>query len=268
MTSARRVPATASRGVRSSRSGCDAIGFGPATWAALGDPEVLRYRYLTVPPSRRIVLDLTRTDSYHDEFDVGEVAYYGGGKTEEEQLHRRTYGLAAMRSPPTSAPFCLPYRHAAFLSQIAPEEVRVDWVVRRLKDTRVLPRDLTADERERVGRRLAQAHRWVEAYAPENKVVLLEALTDEVRAQLTREDREALSIFAAKAEAANWREEAIKEAMVSLTKGEKLPVMTSRFFRNLYLVLLGTEKGPRAAPFLAVLDKRFVIERLREAARA
>src|SRR2546428_599728 len=29
----------------------DAIGFGPATWAAVGDPEVLRYRYLTVPAS-------------------------------------------------------------------------------------------------------------------------------------------------------------------------------------------------------------------------
>jgi lysyl-tRNA synthetase class I len=43
-------------------------------------------------------------------------------------------------------------------------------------------------------------------------------------------------------------------------------VLTSRFFRNLYLVLLGTEKGPRAAPFLAVLDKRFVLERLRDAA--
>jgi len=38
------------------------------------------------------------------------------------------------------------------------------------------------------------------------------------------------------------------------------------FFQNLYLVLLGTEKGPRAAPFLTVLDKRFVLERLRDAA--
>jgi len=138
--------------------------------------------------------------------------------------------------------------------------------VRRLKDTRVLQRDLTEDERDRIERRMAEARGWVERYAPENKVVLLDRLTDAVRAQLTKADRESLMIFAVKAEASNWQEEAIKEAMVALTKGEKLPVLTSRFFRNLYLVLLGTEKGPRAAPFLAVLDKRFVLERLREAA--
>ena len=245
----------------------DAIGFGPATWAALGDPAVLRYRYLTVSPSRRILLDLTKVDTYHDEYDVGEIAFYAGGKTEEEQLHRHTYELAAMHTPPTAAPFCLPYRHAAFLSQIAPGDGTVNWVVRRLRDTRVLTRELEGHERERIGRRLLQARAWVEGYAPENKVVLLEALPDTVRAQLTREDRESLSIFAAKAEAANWREEAIKDAMVALTKGEKLPVITSRFFRNLYLVLLGTEKGPRAAPFLAVLDKRFVLDRLRQASR-
>jgi len=172
-----------------------------------------------------------------------------------------------MRAPPGTAPFLLPYRHAAYLSQISPEQDRVDWVVRRLRDTRVLQRDLSQDERDRVRRRLAQARQWVEAYAPENRVALLERLTDEVRAQLTKQDRESLMIFAVKAEAANWREEAIKGAMVALTKGEKLPVLQSRFFRNLYLVLLGTEKGPRAAPFLAVLDKRFVLDRLRDAAR-
>jgi lysyl-tRNA synthetase class 1 len=244
----------------------DAIGFGPATWAAVGDPEVLRYRYLSAPPSRRILLDLTKADAYHDEFDVGEQAFFGGGKAEEEQLHRRTYELAATRTPAGTAPFLLSYRHAAYLSQISPDEGRVDWVVRRLRDTRVLQRDLSQDERDRIEGRMAEARAWVERYAPENKVVLLERLTDAVRAQLTKEDREALLIFAVKAEASNWQEEAIKEAMVALTKGEKLPVLTSRFFRDLYLVLLGTEKGPRAAPFLAVLDKRFVLERLREAA--
>jgi lysyl-tRNA synthetase class 1 len=86
-----------------------------------------------------------------------------------------------------------------------------------------------------------------------------------VLAQLTPEDRESLRIFAKKAEATEWREDAIKEVMVSLTKGGALPVDTPRFFRNLYLVLLGKERGPRAAPFLAVLDKKFVLQRLREA---
>jgi len=43
-------------------------------------------------------------------------------------------------------------------------------------------------------------------------------------------------------------------------------VKTPEFFRSLYLVLLGKERGPRAAPFLAVLDKEFVLQRVLDAA--
>ena len=53
--------------------------------------------------------------------------------------------------------------------------------------------------------------------------------------------------------------------MVSLTRVGERAGDTSRFFRDLYLVLLGKERGPRAAPFLAVLEKDWVLRRLREA---
>src|SRR5437667_371407 len=77
-----------------------------------------------------------------------------------------------------------------------------------------------------------------------------------------------LPVFAAaEAAPARWNEDSIKESMVSLTKSGSLPVETSRFFRDLYLVLLGSEQGPRAAPFLAVLEKDWVLRRLKEAAK-
>jgi len=244
----------------------DAIGFGPATWAAVGDPEVLRYTYLSVPPSRRIVLDLTRADAYHDGFDAGERAHFGGGTTEEEQLHARTYDLAAMDRPPANPRFLLPYRHAAYLAQIAPKEGKLEWVLRRLQETGVLAREIDGEDRTRVDRRLSQAWAWVERYAPENKVVLLERLTDEVRVALSETDRTALRMWADRAAGIDWREEAIKRSMVELTSAGTLPVKTPEFFRALYLVFLGEERGPRAAPFLAVLDKAFVLGRVREAA--
>jgi lysyl-tRNA synthetase class 1 len=100
---------------------------------------------------------------------------------------------------------------------------------------------------------------------PENKVVLLAALTPEVENALEDQDRAALRAYLERAEHAAWTEESIKESMVSLTKVGKLPVDTSRFFRDLYLVLLGKERGPRAAPFLSVLEKDWVLARLREA---
>jgi len=245
----------------------DFLGFTPAQWVEVGDPEVLRYIYAFNPIVRRVVLDLYRVDSYHDTFDRAEAAFYSEKREGDEDDQARSYELAYLSSPPKEKPFALSYRHAAFLSQISPESGRLEWCLKRMRDTGMLTRSATEFERARIARRLAQSRVWVEKYAPENRVKLLESLTTEVKAQIDSDDRKALRLFATKAAALRWNEESIKESMVSLTKKGGLPVETGRFFRDLYLVLLGSEKGPRAAPFLAVLEKDWVLRRLNEAAQ-
>src|SRR2546429_1527723 len=42
----------------------------------------------------------------------------------------------------------------------------------------------------------------------------------------------------------------------------RLPGRDRPFFRDLYLILLGSKQGPRAAPFLPVLEKDWVLRRL------
>lgn len=243
----------------------DFLGFTPAQWIEIGDPEVLRYIYAFNPISRRVVLDLARVDAYHDTYDTAEALYYEGEQEGDEANQARSYELAQLSKPPMEAPFALSYRHAAFLAQISPPEGRLEWCLRRLRDTGMLTKGLNPFEEARVARRLTQAGVWVAKCTPENRVVLLETLTPQVAAQLADRDRDALRSYAERAARIPWTEDSIKESMVSLTKGGKLPVDTSRFFRDLYLVLLGQERGPRAAPFLAVLQKDWVVQRLREA---
>ena len=245
----------------------DFVGFTPRAWVAIGDPEVLRYVYAFNPIFRRIVLDLSRVDGMHDTYDRAEQLYFADEREGDEDDQARSYELAALGPIPAEAPFQLSYRHASFLAQISPQEDRLEWCLRRMRDTGLLDQDLTDWERARVARRLDQSRVWVETYAPENRVVLLESLTPEVEAALDDRDRVALRAYLDRAAKAEWTEEAIKESMVSLTKLGKLPVDTSRFFRDLYLVLLGNERGPRAAPFLAVLEKDWVLKRLRDATR-
>ena len=245
----------------------DFLGFTPAQWVEVGDPEVLRYVYAFNPIFRRVVLDLYRVDSYHDTYDRAEDASYSATRAVEDEEDARSYGLAQLTPPPEEKPFALSYRHAAFLSQISPEKDRVDWCLRRMRDTGMLRRSPTEFERARISRRLTQSRVWVERYAPENRVKLLENLPNDVVSQLDDKDRDALRTFATRVASIPWSEEAIKESMVALTKSESLPIDTSRFFRDLYLVLLGSERGPRAAPFLAVLEKEWVLRRLKEAAK-
>jgi len=244
----------------------DFLGFTPAQWVTVGDPEVLRYVYTFNPIARRVVLDLAKVDTYHDAYDLAETAFYASNREGEEAVFARSFELAQFSVPPKEAPFQLSYRHAAFLAQISPQEKRLEWCLRRLRDTGMLTRDLSEHERARVALRIRQAGTWVDAYVPENRVVLLERLDDRVRAQLDDKDRAALRMYADRASGIAWSEDAIKDSMVGLTKGGGLPVDTPRFFRDLYLVLLGTERGPRAAPFLAVLQKEWVVGRLRDAA--
>ncbi|MFA5896309.1 MAG: lysine--tRNA ligase [Thermoplasmata archaeon] len=243
----------------------DFIGFTPAQWVEFGDPEVLRYVYAWNPIARRIVLDLSRVDSYHDTYDMAESAFYSEEREGDEEDQARSYELAQMQPLPEDEPFALSYRHASFLVQIGPQEDRLEWCLGRMRDTGMLDRELTDFEEARVDRRLKQSLVWVTKYVPENRVVLLESLTPDVERTLDEKDREALRIYAERAAKVEWNEDAIKESMVSLTKLGKLPVETNRFFRDLYLVLLGQERGPRAAPFLAVLEKDWVVRRLRDA---
>src|SRR5207245_766861 len=102
----------------------DFLGFTPAQWVEVGDPEVLR----------------------------------------------------SLAPPPKEKPFALSYRHAAFLSQISPESDRLEWCLNRMRDTGMLTRRATEFERARIARRLAQSRVWVEKYATENRVKLLESL--------------------------------------------------------------------------------------------
>ncbi len=245
----------------------DFLGFTPTHWVEFGDPEVLRYVYAFNPISRRVVLDLYRVDAYHDLYDRAEAAFYAASHVGDEDDQARSYELAQLTPPQEAQPFALSYRHAAFLSQISPESGRLEWCLRRMRDTGTLMRAPTDFERARTERRLAQSRAWVEKYAPENRVALLETLTPTVSGQLDEDDRKALKMYAERAAVSAWNEDAIKESMVSLTKSGSLPVDTSRFFRDLYLVLLGTERGPRAAPFLAVLEKDWVVRRLRDATK-
>jgi len=245
----------------------DFLGFSPVQWVEVADPEVLRYIYAYNPIFRRIVLDLYRVDSYYDVYDRAEDLFYADEREGDEEEQARSFELAQLSPLPKEKPFALSYRHAAFLSQISPEKDRVAWCIKRLRDTGILDRTATEIDRARIARRLAQSQSWVENYATENRVKLLDELAPEVSSQLEARDRDALRTFAARVASVRWTEEAIKESMVSLTKGGSLPVDTNRFFRDLYLVLLGSERGPRAAPFLAVLEKEWVLRRLKDAAQ-
>src|SRR5207244_9388965 len=117
-------------------------------------------------------------------YDRAEDRFYADEREGDEEEQARSYELAQLVSLPTEEPFALSYRHAAFLSQISPEKDRLAWCIKRLRDTGILDRTPTEIDRARIARRLAQSQAWVENYATEKRVNLLDALAPEVASHL------------------------------------------------------------------------------------
>jgi lysyl-tRNA synthetase class 1 len=239
----------------------DFIGFSPRQWLEVAEGEVLRFIYLSTPPTRRVVLSLEEVPYYYDEYDKAERVYYGVEEGEAELA--RSYMLAALKPLSENPPFQLRYINAMILSQVLPSRgENVDEVLGRLLETKQLKRELSDFEVQRIKTRVALARRWLQLYAPPHYRISIVDVPpiDEVSKVIDAgirgllvELRERLSSLQ------DWSEGEIKKAMMSL---ERTPQQEKQFFKALYLAFFGKEHGPRLAPYLAMLSKDFVIKRL------
>src|SRR5207249_3103323 len=82
--------------------------------------------------------------------DRAEDLFYADEREGDEEDQARSFELAQLSAPPKTKPFALSYRHAAFLSQISPDSGRVEWCIKRLRDTGILTRAPNGLERDRI----------------------------------------------------------------------------------------------------------------------
>ncbi len=242
----------------------DFIGFTPRQWVEVAEPEVLRYLYLSVPPMRRVVLSLEEVPRYYDVYDKAERVYYGLEEVEDGETMAKAYRYALLSEPPPRPPFQLRYLHAAILSQLLPSGGEdVEEVIERLRETKQLRGELSPEDLERIKTRIRLARRWVERYAPSYyRIKLVEeppleeiaGVVDDEVAGLLRE------LYSRLESLDEWSEDKIKEAMVGLKKSKSAE---RRMFRALYLAFFGRPYGPRIAPYLAMLNRDVVLERIK-----
>lgn len=241
----------------------DFIGFSPREWVEVAEPEVLRFLYLLTPPMRRVVLSLEEVPSYYDLFDKAERVFFGEEKGEEDL--GESYRLALTKSPPDKPPFRVRYINALILSQVLPSRGDdIGEVISRLRETKQLTRELDPYELASLKKRISLAKRWLELYAPAHYRITL--VSEPPYEEISKVADEAVVELVEKLqrifeELDEWNEERIKEAMMKLERTKELE---QKFFQVLYLSFFGKPSGPRIAPYLAMLNKGRVTERLRK----
>lgn len=222
-------------------------------WLRIAEPEILRFFIFRSKPMKSKNFDpgLYLLNLY-EEFDELEKQYFQGIAGERARI----YELSLTDSPPSTPPERLPIRLCAILCQLAP-----DW--ERVKEI-IISRKLLENPNEQnlklAEKRVGVMREWIREYAPPEMRVKIIEKAPSVR--LTKEEREALEDLCNQLESRELSSLEIHNLIYSIASFRG--VKAERLFELIYLAFLGKEKGPRAGTLLRVLDKDFVLSRLRE----
>jgi lysyl-tRNA synthetase class 1 len=246
------------------------IGFTPTTWLKYADSQVLRYLYLKPPPRRRIVLGLDKIPNYISEYDKAQRIYHGiepfDDKSELKTI-RRSYEIAHFNKVPTYIGFQLDFTQAIILTQLVEKgEVGTKQAIEKLQATGILTEEVTDEIHKHIHTRLKQAGEWISDCAPSHlRISIPEEISKEIFSQIDSEMKTIISDLVATFNEISWTEEEIKNSMIAIKGKFSLSrKQMTQFFGALYQIILGTSRGPRFAPFIAALEKEWVVNRLSE----
>ncbi|AFK21890.1 lysine--tRNA ligase [Pyrococcus sp. ST04] len=223
------------------------------------EPGLVRFIFARHRPNKEIKIDVgLGLLNLYDEFDRVERIYFGveEAKGDEEEL-KRTYELSVPKRPERLVAQA-PFRFLVVLVQLP--HMDEDRIISTLISQGHVPKALDYEDVERIKLRIKLAKNWVEKYAPDE--VKFTILEEPPKIEVPNEIREAML------EVAEWLKDHEKFTVDELNNvlynaAKKRNIPSREWFKVLYKIFIGRERGPRLANFLASLDKEFVIRRLR-----
>jgi len=181
-----------------------------------------------------------------DELDLLEDVYFDKVRVEDELERAKLKGLylySYLLKPPKKPSTHIPYSLIVELAVAAPEDKRLEFVISRLRKY-----GYEVDERAEEKIRLAVSYA-ADLGAVERKPV-----------KLSERERRAVLELIRGIEAAESAEE-VQSAIFQAARSNGLSPRS--FFKTLYQIFLGRDRGPRLGPYIWDLGKSRAIEILR-----
>ncbi|WP_254535702.1 lysine--tRNA ligase [Halomarina litorea] len=215
--------------------------------------EVFRY-FFTKAPKRARDFDVHRLDQLVDEFDRFERVYFGeeSGSEQERALAERAYPMCV--DEVREGQVRVPYTFAAVLGMTDDADLRTTMATRSGHLPEDAPDWAVADALARV----EKARTWAVRTDNEYNYRLAEDLPE---VDVTDEETAALDALADFVESESPDADALQEEIYEVARANGVEV--GDFFTLGYRLFLDEEQGPRLGPFLAALDRTFVLRRLR-----
>jgi len=231
-------------------------------------PTILRFLFLRPRPNRAIEFDPAgdTIPRLFDEFDRIADAVAGRPTKGELPLDpERIFALSLTDGevdPATVArSYRPPFAHLALLLQVPGPDIFERLAVE-------LGRPLDDGERALVAERVSAAEAWLEHFAPPEARLAVQY--DALPPAAAEQSPDQRAFLAALADAVEQAQPAGGEGWQALIFGtaRARAIRPGEGFAAIYRAFLGRSNGPRAGWLLASLDRGFVVERLRQAARA
>jgi lysyl-tRNA synthetase class 1 len=218
----------------------------------MAPPEVIRWLIMQPQPNRHIDFDpgLGLLNSV-DKYDRTEQDFYDK-KLEENSA--RAFELSQIESLLKNKPQALPYRHLVTLTQSKDGN---DEIIATLRRTGYL-KNLDENGQKRLEIRTSCIEEWLENHAPESVKFVIQEKPPEI--EFNKEDLERINQLKEKMSKVGWTPDEIHDSFYELQEANKTPA--KEYFRIMYSVILGKEKGPRLGFFLATMKRDFITERL------
>lgn len=215
-------------------------------------PEVTRFLFASTRPNTEFAIsfDLDVLKLYED-YDNCERRYFGIIPCNEKKLamERRIYELSQVSCVPKSPGYQVPFRHLCNLLQINSGDIEA--VISSLPN-------VLDDQVERLRTRCKCAWAWITTFAPEDFRFSV-ATADSALVDLSDEEARAVRALAGRLQLWDGSDETILAQSV-YDAATDAGVQTSVLFTAVYRVLIGKDKGPKLAPFIAILGRERVLE--------
>lgn len=225
---------------------------------AIYPPEIVRYLFVGTRPNSEFAIsfDLDVLKIYED-YDNCERIYFGILPVKEQRKEKedRIYELSQVDGSkiPTEAGYQIPFRHLCNLLQIFNGDE--EKVFSRLEG-------ITESQKERLRVRMQCAKNWLRDYAPEDFKFALSSESDAL-VELADNEKKAVQDFAGYIESYldKMSEKEFSNYIYQAAGDNGLE--SGDFFRVVYMVLIGKEKGPKLANFVKSIGSETILPILR-----
>ncbi|MHA1766493.1 MAG: lysine--tRNA ligase [Promethearchaeota archaeon] len=255
--------------------------FTPKKFLEMVDPEILRMLIYQTNISKHLSIRIEELEQYYNEYDRIEKIYFKISQANSDEEQREIeflYPLMQVKNIPEKKPIRLPFKLLTVLSQLKPI-FGIDSVFKRAQE--YVKNEGIEDKLDFkiFSQRLEKVTNWLnymkeliekeknpqEKKKLRNKAIFFsipKSIPQEIKIKLDDTQKDILKIFLEQIESVKeLSEENIKDIMVFIR--EDLKIKPMKIFQAFYLIILGEKKGPRLSPLLMMLDKEWIIKRIK-----